>query len=101
MFVQHYTNMTVFSTEYSLGYGTLQGTLQSKKQEISDVNFYRSPSQNDSDIYKGSYDPTHIPAGAYPPSEHARYDGRYVYDHEAPPRPLLPQETGTQLCRSK
>ncbi|WAR29516.1 ZO2-like protein, partial [Mya arenaria] len=31
-------------------------------------------------------------AGAYPPnSPHSRYDGRYIYDHEAvPPRPPLP-----------
>ncbi|XP_033725435.1 tight junction protein ZO-1-like isoform X4 [Pecten maximus] len=79
--------------EYSLGYGTLQGTLQSKKQEINDVNFYRSPSQNDNDLYKGNYDPNSLPQGAYPHSEHVRYDGRYVYDNEAPPRPPLPQDT--------
>ena len=34
--------------------------------------------------------PGDVPPGAYPPSGHAHFDGRYVYDHEAPPRPLLP-----------
>ena len=33
-----------------------------------------------------------IPPGAYPPnSPYSKYDGRYIYDHDAvPPRPPLP-----------
>lgn len=91
-----YNNLAwnVYLTEYSLGYGTLQGTLQSKTGTISDVNFYRSPSQNDEDIYKSNVQ-HNIPKGAYPSNpEHSHYDGRYVYDHEAPPRPPLPVDAG-------
>ncbi|XP_063437039.1 tight junction protein ZO-1-like isoform X2 [Mytilus trossulus] len=70
--------------EASLGYGTLQGTLQTQKSEIDSVNIYR-PNGPVDDVYKQD-----IPRGAYPPSEHARYDGRYIYDHEGPPVPPLP-----------
>ncbi|XP_071141153.1 tight junction protein 1-like isoform X14 [Mytilus edulis] len=70
--------------EASLGYGTLQGTLQTQKSEIDSVNIYR-PNGPLEEVYKQD-----IPRGAYPPSEHARYDGRYIYDHEGPPVPPLP-----------
>lgn len=82
-------------TEYSLGYGTLQGTLQNKRSDIDNVNIYRpSLSSPEEEIYKGHHNYQEIPPGSYPNSEHARYDGRYIYDHEAPPRPPLPDETG-------
>lgn len=45
-------------------------------------------------MYKNHDNYQEIPPGSYPSSEHARYDGRYIYDHEAPPRPPLPDETG-------
>ncbi|XP_052096384.1 tight junction protein ZO-1-like isoform X11 [Mytilus californianus] len=70
--------------EASLGYGTLQGTLQTQKSEVDSVNIYR-PNGPIDEVYKQD-----IPRGAYPPSEHARYDGRYIYDHEGPPVPPLP-----------
>ncbi|XP_061190159.1 tight junction protein ZO-1-like isoform X3 [Saccostrea echinata] len=80
--------------EYSLGYGTLQGTLQNKRSDIDNVNIYRpSLSSPEEEAYKGHHNYQEIPPGAYPGNEHARYDGRYVYDHEAPPRPPLPDET--------
>eukprot|EP00105_Crassostrea_gigas_P017858 XP_011435800.2 PREDICTED: tight junction protein ZO-1 isoform X2 [Crassostrea gigas] len=80
--------------EYSLGYGTLQGTLQNKRSDIDNVNIYRpSLSSPEEEIYKGHHNYQEIPPGSYPNSEHARYDGRYIYDHEAPPRPPLPDET--------
>ncbi|XP_078328318.1 tight junction protein 1-like isoform X10 [Crassostrea virginica] len=84
--------------EYSLGYGTLQGTLPpaSKRSDIDNVNIYRpslSGPEEEEDLYKGHHNYQEIPQGAYPASEHARYDGRYIYDHEAPPRPPLPDET--------
>ena len=89
-------------TEYSLGYGTLQGTLPpaSKRSDIDNVNIYRpslSGPEEEEDLYKGHHNYQEIPQGAYPASEHARYDGRYIYDHEAPPRPPLPDETGQLL----
>ncbi|XP_070178925.1 tight junction protein ZO-1-like isoform X2 [Littorina saxatilis] len=50
-----------------------------------DVNIYRPSVRAEEPPY-----PEEPPPGAYPPSAHARYDGRYVYDHEGPPRPPLP-----------
>ncbi|XP_056002922.1 tight junction protein ZO-1-like isoform X20 [Ostrea edulis] len=80
--------------EYSLGYGTLQGTLQTKRSDIDNVNIYRpSLSGPEEEMYKNHDNYQEIPPGSYPSSEHARYDGRYIYDHEAPPRPPLPDET--------
>ncbi|CAC5411802.1 TJP1 [Mytilus coruscus] len=70
--------------EASLGYGTLQGTLQTQKSEVDNVNIYR-PNGPIDEVYKQD-----IPRGAYPPSQHAQYDGRYIYDHEGPPVPPLP-----------
>lgn len=72
--------------EYSLGYGTLQGTLQSKRADTDDINIYRPVGSPD----KGLYDRHDVPQGAYPSSSHVTYDGHYIYDHEAPPRPPLP-----------
>ncbi|XP_052785868.1 tight junction protein ZO-1-like isoform X3 [Mya arenaria] len=70
------------------GYSTMQSTLP---KHSGDVNMYR-PSNPEQDPYKAQFSPQDIPAGAYPPnSPHSRYDGRYIYDHEAvPPRPPLP-----------
>ncbi|KAJ8311679.1 hypothetical protein KUTeg_011034 [Tegillarca granosa] len=72
--------------EYSLGYGTLQGTLQSKRADTDDINIYRPVGSPE----KGLYDRHDVPQGAYPSSSHVTYDGHYIYDHEAPPRPPLP-----------
>lgn len=70
-----------------MGYGTLQGTLQTQKSDIDNVNIYR-PNGGLEEMYKSN--PQEIPKGAYPPSEHAHFDGRYIYDHEGPPVPPLP-----------
>ncbi|KAL3885385.1 hypothetical protein ACJMK2_025454 [Sinanodonta woodiana] len=74
--------------EYSLGYGTLQSTLPKRTDE--NINLYRPMGPIDDDLYKGHRSPAEHPPGAYPNSPHAQYDGRYIYDHEAPPRPPLP-----------
>ncbi|KAK3595448.1 hypothetical protein CHS0354_003441 [Potamilus streckersoni] len=74
--------------EYSLGYGTLQSTLPKRTDE--NINLYRPVGPIDDDLYKGHRSPAEHPPGAYPNSPHAQYDGRYIYDHEAPPRPPLP-----------
>ena len=79
--------------EYSLGYGTLQGTLQTKRPDVDDINIYR-PSVSSDDGYRGGNYPQDVPPGSYPGTEHSKYDGRYIYDHEAPPRPPLPMDSG-------
>ena len=86
-------------SEYSLGYGTLQGTLQTKRPEVDDVNIYRpSVSTADEEIYKERNNTQNMPPGAYPGTEHSRFDGRYIYDHEAPPRPPLPPDVESGMC---
>lgn len=67
----------------------MQSTLP---KHTDNINIYRPHSNSDEDHYKAQFLPQDIPAGAYPPnSPHSRYDGRYIYDHEAvPPRPPLP-----------
>ena len=91
MYCYEVYSMSFVVTEYSLGYGTMQSTLP---KHTDNVNLYhpqgnQSPEENH---YKSQFSPQDIPAGAYPPnSPHSRYDGRYIYDHEAvPPRPPLP-----------
>ena len=76
----------------------MQSTLP-KHSVSNNVNLYQphqSPgthSAPEEEHFKGQFSPHDIPPGAYPPnSPHSRYDGRYIYDHEAaaPPRPPLP-----------
>ncbi|XP_052215342.1 tight junction protein ZO-1-like isoform X1 [Dreissena polymorpha] len=73
--------------EYSLGYGTMQSTLPKHADKV-----YQTKSNIEDSPYKAQFAPQDIPPGAYPAnSPHSRYDGRYIYDHEAaPPRPPLP-----------
>ncbi|XP_071115836.1 tight junction protein ZO-1-like isoform X5 [Haliotis cracherodii] len=69
------------------GYSSLR-----RQHDKDDINIYRPSVRSEDDIFKPGTLPrdTGLPHGAYPNSEHARYDGRYVLDNEAPPRPPLP-----------
>ncbi|KAL4216328.1 Tight junction protein ZO-2 [Mactra antiquata] len=75
--------------EYSLGYGTMQSI---PEKHTDNINLYRPHTNPEENHYKAQFSPQDIPPGAYPSnSTHSRYDGRYIYDHEAvPPRPPLP-----------
>ncbi|XP_050399487.2 tight junction protein ZO-1 isoform X3 [Patella vulgata] len=70
---------------YQPGFDTLRRQL-----DKDDVNIYRPSVRSEDDLFKPESLPQGVPLGAYPQSEHTRYDGRYVYDHEGPPRPPLP-----------
>lgn len=67
----------------------MQSTLP---KHTDNINLYRPHSNPEQDHYRAQFSPQDIPPGAYPAnSPHSRYDGRYIYDHEAvPPRPPLP-----------
>ncbi|XP_041355918.1 tight junction protein ZO-1-like isoform X2 [Gigantopelta aegis] len=71
--------------DHTPGYDTLR-----RQQDREDVNIYRPSVRSEEDIFTPGSLPTSVPPGAYPNSEHVQYDGRYVYDNEAPPRPPLP-----------
>ncbi|XP_067654258.1 tight junction protein ZO-1-like isoform X2 [Haliotis asinina] len=80
-------NSQLKEEEILAGYSSLR-----RQHDKDDINIYRPSVRSEDDIFKPGTLPRDagLPHGAYPNSDHARYDGRYVLDNEPPPRPPLP-----------